>query len=73
MYQACHVTYKKAGQPEILGGQFKLIKTGDLKRRQPLRLAILRPFLVFFCQLHKYLSQNLGADGHFEVLHKSKY
>ena len=27
----------------------------------------------FFCQLHKYLSQNLGADGNFEVLNKSKY
>ena len=27
----------------------------------------------FFCQLHKCLSQNLGADGHFEVLNKSKY
>jgi hypothetical protein len=26
----------------------------------------------FFCQLHRYLSQNLGADGHFEMLNKSK-
>ena len=26
----------------------------------------------FFCQLHKYISQNLDADGHFEVLNMSK-
>ena len=26
----------------------------------------------FFCQLHRYISQNLGADSHFEVLNKSK-
>ena len=26
----------------------------------------------FFWQLHKYLSQNLGFDGHFEVLNKFK-
>ena len=26
----------------------------------------------FFCQLHRYLSQNVGADSHFEVLNKSK-
>ena len=28
--------------------------------------------LVFFCQLHEYLSQNLDADVHFEVLSKSE-
>ena len=28
-----------------------------------MRLANLQQFLAFFCQLHKYLSQNLGFDG----------
>ena len=37
-----------------------------------MRLANLQPFLAIFCQLHKYLSQNLGADGHFEGLNVSK-
>ena len=26
----------------------------------------------FICQLHEYLSQNLGSNGHFEVLNKSE-
>ena len=30
-------------------------------------------FWSFFCQLHEYLSQNLGADVHFEVLNVSKF
>ena len=34
-------------------------------------MAVLRPLLVIFCQLHKHLSQNWGSDGHFEVLYKS--
>ena len=25
-----------------------------------------------FCQLHRYISQNLDTDSHFEVLNKSK-
>ena len=29
--------------------------------------------LVFFCQLHEYLSQNLDADVHFEVLNLPKF
>ena len=37
-----------------------------------MRLANLQPFLAIFCQLHKHLSQNLGADGHFELLNMSK-
>ena len=40
--------------------------------RQLLRLAILQPFLAISCQPHKYISQNLGADGHFKVLSVSK-
>ena len=40
--------------------------------RQLLRLAILQPFLAISCQPHKYISQNLGADGHFEGLNVSK-
>ena len=36
-------------------------------------LANLQPFLAIFCQLHKHLSQNLGADGHFEGLNVSKF
>ena len=46
------------------------VKSGDLKMRL-LRLANLQPFLVIiilFCQLHKYISQNLSADSHFEGL-----
>ena len=35
-------------------------------------LAILRPFMAIFFQLHVYLSQNLSADNHFEVLNVSK-
>ena len=30
-------------------------------------------FVSFFCQLHEYLSQNLGSDVHFEVLNLSKF
>ena len=41
------------------------LNTGPLKKRQLLRLANLQPFLASFCQQHRYLSQNLGADGHF--------
>ena len=48
------------------------VKSGDLKKRQLLCLANLQPFLAIFCQLHKHLSQNLGADGHFEGLNVSK-
>ena len=29
-------------------------------------------FCSFFCQLHEYVSQNLSAEGHFEVLNASK-
>ena len=44
-------------------------KVGSEKNCQILCVVILQPFLaIFFCQLHKYLSQNLDADGHFEVL-----
>ena len=39
---------------------------------QPLRLAILQSFLVIFCQLHEYLSQNLGSTCHFEDPNISK-
>ena len=35
-------------------------------------MAVLGPILVLFSQMHKYISQNLGADGHFEVLNISK-
>ena len=44
-----------------------------LMRKKPdstMNLAILRPFQSFFHKLHKYLLQNLGSDGHFEVLNK---
>ena len=37
-----------------------------------MRLANLQPFLAVFCQLHKHLSQNLDADGHFEGLNVSE-
>ena len=30
-------------------------------------------FWSFFCQLHKYLLQNLDADGHYEVQNVSKF
>ena len=50
----------------------KFIKSDQLKKRQLLRLAILQPFLAIFCQLHKYISQTLGADGHCEGLNVSK-
>ena len=36
------------------------------------KLAIFLPFLVIFCQLPKYLSQNWDSDGHFEVLNEPK-
>ena len=39
---------------------------------QKYEMAILKPFLVIFCYLHKYLSQNLGADGHYKRLNVSK-
>ena len=29
-------------------------------------------FCSFFCQLHKYILQNLGSDGHFEEVNVSK-
>ena len=29
-------------------------------------------FWSFFCKLHKYLSQNWGSVGHFDVLNKSE-
>ena len=35
-------------------------------------MAVLRPFLVIFPQLHIYLLQNLGSDVYFEVLNGSK-
>ena len=35
-------------------------------------MAILQPFLAILHQLHKYILQNWGSDGHFEVLNKSK-
>ena len=41
-------------------------------KAQPISLAILRIFLGFFCQLHEHLSQNLGANCHFEGLNVSK-
>ena len=41
-----------------------------IQKRKPLRLVILRPFHVIFCQLNKHLSQNLVAKSHFEVLNK---
>ena len=50
----------------------QLLKTGHLKKRQLLRLANLQPFLAIFCQQHRYLSQNLDADSHFEGLNVSK-
>ena len=49
-----------------------VVYTLSLQKRQPLSLAILRPFLVIFCQLHEHLSQKLGANGHFEGLNVSK-
>ena len=36
------------------------------------KVANLRPFLAIFGQLHRFLSQNWGSDGHFEVLNISK-
>ena len=47
-------------------------KDWPFKKRQLLRLANLQPFLAIFCQQHKYLSQDLGADGHFEGLNMTK-
>ena len=32
----------------------------------------LQPFIAMFCQIHKYLSQNWGSNGHFEVFNRSK-
>ena len=42
------------------------------RKAQPISLAILPSFLVFVCQLHEHLSQNLGSDGYFEDLNMSK-
>ena len=40
---------------------------------QLLRFAILQSFLAIFCQVSRYISQNLGADSHFERLNVSKF
>ena len=49
-----------------------LVKTGYQKNRQLLRMANLQQFLAVSCQLHKYISQNLGSDGHLEGLNMLK-
>ena len=48
------------------------LKTGYQKNRQLLRMANLQQFLAVSCQLHKYISQNLGSDGHLEGLNMLK-
>ena len=48
--------------------EVKNVKTGYQKNRQVLRMANLQQFLAVSCQLHKYISQNLGSDGHLEGL-----
>ena len=40
---------------------------------QLLCFVILQSFLTIFCQVSRYLSQNLGADSHFEGLNVSKF
>ena len=47
-------------------------KDWPIKKWQILSLAILQPFLVTFLPTTYYLSQNWGADGHFEGLNVSK-
>ena len=34
---------------------------------------ILQSLPAIFCQLYEHLSQNLGSDGHFEVLSRPKF
>ena len=43
-----------------------------LEEKKASKMAIFWPFVVFFWQLHRYLSQNWDSDGHFEVLSVSK-
>ena len=42
------------------------------KGHNSMRWPFYNHFWPFFCQLHKYLSQNLGSDGHFEEVNMSK-
>ena len=49
-----------------------MIKTGYQKNRQLLHMANLQQFLAVFCQLHKYLLQNLGSYGHLEEVNMLK-
>ena len=44
-----------------------------LEEKKASKMAIFWPFVVFFWQLHRYLSQNWDSDGHFEVLSVSKF
>ena len=62
-------------KPRILGlknEEIPFLKTGYQKNRQLLRMANLQQFLAVSCQLHKYISQNLGSDGHLEGLNMLK-
>ena len=43
-----------------------------LEEKKASKMAIFWPFVVFFWQLHRYLSQNWDSDSHFEVLSVSK-
>ena len=43
-----------------------------LEEKKASKMAIFWPFVVFFWQLHRYLSQNWDSEGHFEVLSVSK-
>ena len=43
-----------------------------LEEKKAAKMAIFWPFVVFFWQLHRYISKNWDSDGHFEVLSVSK-
>ena len=74
MYHPQHNSILK--QPSVIeqiaGKRPSLLKTGYQKNRQLLRMANLQQFLAVSCQLHKYISQNLGSDGHLEGLNMLK-
>ena len=58
--------------PEHLKRLKKHYSLMQYKGHNSMRWPFYNHFWPFFCQLHKYLSQNLGADSHFEGLNVSK-
>ena len=54
---------------KVLKGIYSLMQ---YKGHNSMRWPFYNHFWPFFCQLHEYLLQNLGADSHFEGLNVSK-